>query len=348
MGATLGIIHRRGKELGTAARRFIELLLAGGDGNVATRCRRRNRRRKPGRMATRLQLLLPGKSAEFNHAIGYSPGRRCDPRIVHSERSEARAERVFGRRKQGLYDPAFEHESCGVGFVAHIKGLRSHQIVLDAEEVLRNMDHRGACGCEANTGDGAGILTALPHEFLAQGRARPTSKSSCREPGQFAAGIVFLPQIDAERRALQGDRRARSSPSKASGSSAGEKCPTDAEGADIGPTALAGEPCDRAALHRRRRRPLGRRVRAAAVPDPQAGQPPAPQRRIARAGQDVLHLSPVDQGDHLQGHAHHRPALPVFPRPRRPGLHQPPGDGPLAVLDEHVSLVGPRPADAAS
>ena len=68
--------------------------------------------------------------------------------------------------KQGLYDPAYEHDSCGVGFVAHIKGKRSHQIMLDAEEVLRNMDHRGACGCEPNTGDGAGILTALPLEFL--------------------------------------------------------------------------------------------------------------------------------------------------------------------------------------
>ena len=68
--------------------------------------------------------------------------------------------------KQGLYDPAYEHDSCGVGFVAHIKGQRSHQILLDAREVLHNMDHRGACGCEPNTGDGAGILTALPQEFL--------------------------------------------------------------------------------------------------------------------------------------------------------------------------------------
>ena len=65
--------------------------------------------------------------------------------------------------KQGLYDPANEKDSCGVGFVANIKGKRSHQIVLDADEVLRAMDHRGACGCEANTCDGAGMLTALPH-----------------------------------------------------------------------------------------------------------------------------------------------------------------------------------------
>ena len=79
------------------------------------------------------------------------------------------SQRRFGfPKKQGLYDPAYEKDSCGVGFVAHIKGQRSHQIILDANEVLRNMDHRGACGCEPNTGDGAGILTALPYEFLVQ------------------------------------------------------------------------------------------------------------------------------------------------------------------------------------
>ena len=68
----------------------------------------------------------------------------------------------------GLYDPANEKDSCGVGFVAHIKGQRSHQMVVDADHILRRMEHRGACGCEANTGDGAGMLTALPHEFLAK------------------------------------------------------------------------------------------------------------------------------------------------------------------------------------
>ncbi len=58
--------------------------------------------------------------------------------------------------KQGLYDPSLEKDSLCVGFVAHVKGKASHQIVLDADQILRNMNHRGACGCEANTGDGAG------------------------------------------------------------------------------------------------------------------------------------------------------------------------------------------------
>src|SRR4029077_11119043 len=106
---------------------------------------------------------------------------------------------IFGPPpKQGLYDPAYEHDSCGVGFVAHIKGKRSHQILIDAEEVLRNMDHRGACGCEPNTGDGAGILTALPHEFLLR-VARKELAAELPPPGQYAAGLVFLPKNEAER-----------------------------------------------------------------------------------------------------------------------------------------------------
>ena len=98
----------------------------------------------------------------------------------------------------GLYDPQFEHENCGVGFVAHIKGQRSHQIIEDAATILRNMDHRGACGCESNTGDGAGMLTALPHTFL-QRVAREQLGLTLPQPGHYAAGIVFLPQDPQQR-----------------------------------------------------------------------------------------------------------------------------------------------------
>ena len=66
----------------------------------------------------------------------------------------------------GLYIPAFEHDSCGIGFVANIKGNKSHQNISDALTVLENMEHRGACGCENNTGDGAGIMIQIPHEFF--------------------------------------------------------------------------------------------------------------------------------------------------------------------------------------
>src|SRR5213592_612318 len=66
----------------------------------------------------------------------------------------------------GLYDPLHEHDACGVGFVVHIKGRRSHAIVRQALQVLMNLRHRGACGCEANTGDGAGILLQVPDRFF--------------------------------------------------------------------------------------------------------------------------------------------------------------------------------------
>ena len=77
-----------------------------------------------------------------------------------------------GPPAQGLYDPANEHDACGVGFVVHVKGRRSHAIVEQALKVLINLLHRGACGCEANTGDGAGILIQMPDRFLRREAAR--------------------------------------------------------------------------------------------------------------------------------------------------------------------------------
>ena len=90
--------------------------------------------------------------------------------------------------KQGLYDPRYEHDACGVGFVADVKGRRSHEIVHDALEVLLNLEHRGASGCDVNSGDGAGILIQTPHQFLLQ-------KCLFELPafGQYAAGMIFLP-----------------------------------------------------------------------------------------------------------------------------------------------------------
>ena len=78
---------------------------------------------------------------------------------------------------QGLYDPSKEHDSCGVGFVADMKNRKSHDILEKGLQILVNLDHRGACGCEANTGDGAGILMQMPHEFL--------KLSSCEEQRRF-------------------------------------------------------------------------------------------------------------------------------------------------------------------
>jgi glutamate synthase (NADPH) large chain len=69
---------------------------------------------------------------------------------------------------QGLYDPRFEHDACGIGFVSHIKGHKSHDIIVKGIEVLINLTHRGACGCDPETGDGAGILIQIPHKFFAR------------------------------------------------------------------------------------------------------------------------------------------------------------------------------------
>ena len=70
--------------------------------------------------------------------------------------------------KQGLYDPNFEHDACGIGVIVNIKGNKSHKIVRQSIEILKNLEHRGACGCEANTGDGAGILLQKPHKFFSK------------------------------------------------------------------------------------------------------------------------------------------------------------------------------------
>ncbi len=141
-------------------------------------------------------------------------------------------------QKTGLYDPRFEHDACGVGFVAHLKGRQSHGIIDDACELLTNMTHRGAVGSDKNSGDGAGILTTLPHRFLSEVAASELGLE-LPPPGRYAAGIVFLPQDEARRerlkqqigavvehfgRRLLGWRRV----------------PTD--NSIIGPTALASEP----------------------------------------------------------------------------------------------------------
>src|SRR6184192_4057658 len=99
---------------------------------------------------------------------------------------------------QGLYDPRFEHDSCGVGFLCHIKGKASHKIVDDALQMLENMNHRGACGCEENSGDGAGILVRMPHKFL----KRETKKLGINLPkeGEYAVGMIFLPKDLVARR----------------------------------------------------------------------------------------------------------------------------------------------------
>ncbi len=94
-------------------------------------------------------------------------------------------------RKQGLYDPSFEKENCGVGFIADIKGRKSSQIIKDGLTILKNMAHRGATGADPETGDGAGILIQVPHEMLVEefGNKNVTMPKE----GRYGLGMVFLP-----------------------------------------------------------------------------------------------------------------------------------------------------------
>ena len=103
---------------------------------------------------------------------------------------------------EGLYHPANEHDACGIGFVANIKGVKSHDIILKGIQVLLNLTHRGACGCDPETGDGAGVIIQIPHAFFARECARlgfilPPS-------GQYGAGIVFLPVEPQQRLIVEG------------------------------------------------------------------------------------------------------------------------------------------------
>jgi glutamate synthase (NADPH/NADH) large chain len=142
------------------------------------------------------------------------------------------------KNKQGLYDPSFEHDACGIGFVANIKGNKSHQYISDALTVLENMEHRGACGCENNTGDGAGIMLQMPHEFffdecLHLGITLP-------EYGRYGVGFLFFSKEISVREECRDifNRAAEKLGLEILGY---RRVPVNRT--DIGPTALSVEPC---------------------------------------------------------------------------------------------------------
>src|SRR5437762_6952063 len=103
--------------------------------------------------------------------------------------------------KQGLYDPANEHDACGVGFIANIKGIRSHAIIEQGLQILRNLTHRGAVGADPLAGDGAGILIQIPDQFFRDEMAGRGIKLP--PSGEYGVGMVFLPQEPASRLACE-------------------------------------------------------------------------------------------------------------------------------------------------
>ncbi len=157
------------------------------------------------------------------------------------------------RADQGLYDPSREHDACGVAFVADLHGRRSHDVVAKGLAALCRLDHRGARGAETNTGDGAGIMIQIPDEFL-----RAAVDFALPPAGQYATGLVFLPDDDA------GEARARQVLEKYALVEGADllgwrDVPVDAErprghGAGRAAPGAAGLP-RRAPAHRRARRP---------------------------------------------------------------------------------------------
>jgi glutamate synthase (ferredoxin) len=145
--------------------------------------------------------------------------------------------RTTAPEKQGLYDPQFEHDACGLGFVVNMKGKKSHQMVSDALKILVNLDHRGACGCEANTGDGAGLLLQVPHDFFAE----ETQKLGFKLPaaGQYGVGKLFLPKDAAQREAVKKEL-AKIISTEGATVIGWRDVPTD--NSSLGKTAVAAEP----------------------------------------------------------------------------------------------------------
>ncbi|MGZ8510181.1 MAG: glutamate synthase large subunit [Chitinophagaceae bacterium] len=137
----------------------------------------------------------------------------------------------------GLYHPSFEHDACGIGFVANIKGNKSHQNISDALTVLENMEHRGACGCDVNSGDGAGIMVQMPHEFFFD----ECIKLGVHLPsfGKYGVGVIFFPK---EIRLREECREIFNRTAEILGLEilAYRKVPVNTS--DIGPTALSVEP----------------------------------------------------------------------------------------------------------
>src|SRR3981189_617339 len=120
---------------------------------------------------------------------------------VASKRAAPAREFSWRPPAEGLYDPSLEKDSCGVGFIANIKGKKSHQIVSDAINILCSLEHRGAVGADPRAGDGAGILVQIPHAFFSRKAAEIGFQLP--KPGDYAVGALFTPQETAWRNVIK-------------------------------------------------------------------------------------------------------------------------------------------------
>ena len=239
--------------------------------------------------------------------------------------------------RQGLYDPAHERDACGLGFIAHIKGQKRHAIITQALSILRNLSHRGATGADPLQGDGAGILIQLPDRFLrkacgAQGLTLPAI-------GQYGVGMVFLPKEPASRMACEQEIE-RAVASEGQILLGWRDVPTNNGGLsertkDVEPVirqvfiARGSTAMDEDALERKLyiiRKKSGHAIQALRL----------------RHGKEFYVPSMSVAHDRVQGDAARAPGRRVLSRPHRRVHGVGAGDGASALLDQHVSDVGPR------
>ena len=251
--------------------------------------------------------------------------------VAPDSKPEAPREHDWRPPAVGLYDPSLEKDSCGVGFIANIKGKKSHQIVSDALNILCNLEHRGAVGADPRAGDGAGILVQIPHEFFARKAAEIGFQLP--KPGDYAVGALFMPKETAWRKVI---KSIVADQIKAEGPYAARL----ARRADRQFLARRDRQADRARAHAGVHRPQRRgddrgRIRAQALHPAQVDlacdlSAPRPRPRRLLPGVDVV----PHRG--LQGHVPRRPARQVLSGLERARFRERAGAGASAVLDQHL------------
>ncbi|MFK7900514.1 MAG: glutamate synthase large subunit [Cyclobacteriaceae bacterium] len=146
---------------------------------------------------------------------------------------------MVSNSNKGLYDPQFEHDACGIGFIASLKNAKSHDIIEDALTMLTKMEHRGACGCESNSGDGAGILIQKPHDFLKEECAKLNITLPAFD--EYGVAFVFFPKDAKKKKAAE--QEIENALTKLGLPSLGYRpMPVDGKAADIGKTTQSTEP----------------------------------------------------------------------------------------------------------
>ncbi|MEW6641576.1 MAG: glutamate synthase large subunit [Pseudomonadota bacterium] len=145
---------------------------------------------------------MSGSKFERDEIGAHALSADCNPKMAKPTAADAATrEHTWRPPAEGLYDLSLEKDSCGVGFIANIKGKKSHQIVSDALSILCNLEHRGAVGADPRAGDGAGILVQIPHGFFA--RKAKELGFTLPAPGQYAVGAVFMPREKPWREVIQ-------------------------------------------------------------------------------------------------------------------------------------------------